>query len=316
MKRSPSYRYHWIMNRNRVFKYALLVICFFAACQVSKKSLGTSTAIQTEFDKQGHRGCRGLLPENTVPAMLNALGMGVTTLEMDVVITKDKKVILSHEPFFNHEITTKPDGKYVTEAEEKSLNIYQLTYEEVLKYDVGLKPHPRFPGQEKIKAVKPLLGDVIDSVRKDMMTRRRPFPFYNIETKTQPATDNSYHPAPEEFVELLMAVIKEKEIEDQVIIQSFDFRTLQYLHQKYPDIKTAMLIEDYDKRTLEEQLQALGFTPTIYSPAYQLVNEALLNKCHTRNIKVIPWTVNDKIKIGELKKMGVDGIITDYPDLF
>ncbi|MGB5029473.1 MAG: glycerophosphodiester phosphodiesterase family protein, partial [Chitinophagaceae bacterium] len=108
MKRSPSYRYHWIMNRKRIFKYTLLVICFFAACQVSKKSLGTNTAIQTEFDKQGHRGCRGLLPENTVPAMLYALGMGVTTLEMDVVITKDKKVILSHEPFFNHEISTKP----------------------------------------------------------------------------------------------------------------------------------------------------------------------------------------------------------------
>jgi glycerophosphoryl diester phosphodiesterase len=268
------------------------------------------------FDKQGHRGCRGLMPENTIPAMLHAVGMGVTTLEMDIVFTKDKKAILSHEPFFNHEITTKPDGSFIEEKEERNYNIYQMDYEQVKTYDVGMKPHPRFPQQQKMKAIKPLLSDVIDAVNKDMMTRRRPFPYYNIETKTQPATDDTYHPAPAEFVELLMAVIKEKGIEDHVIIQSFDFRTLQYLHQHYPDMKTAMLIEDFDKRGLDAQLKALGFTPTIYSPAYQLVNEELVKKCHDLNIKVIPWTVDTKEEIEKYKKMGVDGIITDYPDLF
>jgi glycerophosphoryl diester phosphodiesterase len=101
-----------------------------------------------------------------------------------------------------------------------------------------------------------------------------------------------------------------------VIIQSFDFRTLQYLHQKYPAIKTAMLIEADDKRSFDEQLMDLGFTPTIYSPAYQLVNEKLIEKCHAKNMKVIPWTVNDKATIEELKMMGVDGIISDYPNLF
>ena len=269
-----------------------------------------------DLDKEGHRGCRGLMPENTIPAMLHAIGLGVTTLEMDVVFTKDKKAILSHEPFFNHEITTRPDGSFIETKEERSYNIYQMTYEDVKTYDVGMKPHPRFPKQQKLKASKPLLSDVIDAVNNDMMTRRRPFPYYNIETKTQPATDNTYHPAPAEFVELLMALIKEKQIEDHVIIQSFDFRTLQYLHQHYPDIKTAMLIEEFDKRGFDTQLKELGFTPTIYSPAYQLVNEELIWKCHGQNIKVIPWTVNDKAKIEDLKKLGVDGIITDYPDLF
>jgi glycerophosphoryl diester phosphodiesterase len=81
-------------------------------------------------------------------------------------------------------------------------------------------------------------------------------------------------------------------------------------------MKTARLIEDYDKRSLEDQLKSLGFTPTIYSPAYQLVNAALIKKCHSQNIKVIPWTVNEKKKIDDLKAMGVDGIISDYPDLF
>jgi glycerophosphoryl diester phosphodiesterase len=113
-----------------------------------------------------------------------------------------------------------------------------------------------------------------------------------------------------------MSVINEKRIKDRVIIQSFDFRTLQYLHQKYPEMKTAMLIEGFDKRTLDEEINALGFIPIIYSPDYSLVNEDLIKKCHEQKIKVIPWTVDDKKSIDKLKAMGVDGIITDYPNLF
>ena len=305
---------------NIIFKTILFSLAL-SACNSSKKMNDQQTAkstatVQKEFDKEGHRGCRGLMPENTIPAMLNAIGMGVTTLEMDIVFTKDRKAILSHEPFFNHEITTKPDGTFIDEKEEKDYNIYNMTYEEVKKYDVGMKPHPRFPQQQKMKAIKPLLSDVFAAVKQDMMTRRRPFPFYNIETKTTPATDDIYHPKPGEFVELLLQVIKENGMEDFVIIQSFDFRTLQYLHQHYPSIKTAMLIEDFDKRSLEEQLNALGFTPTIYSPAFELVNETLIQKCRHQNIKVIPWTVDDKETIAKLKKIGVDGVITDYPNLF
>ncbi len=294
------------------------LLVFIFSCSNTNKMQKASTNgayIQGEFDKQGHRGCRGLMPENTVPAMLHALGLGVSTLEMDVVITKDKKVILSHEPWFGQEITTKPDGSFMGPRQEKTFNIYWMTYEQTKTFDVGMKPHPRFPQQQKMKVTKPLLSDVIDSVNKDMMTRRRPFPYYNIETKTNPENDGVFHPKPEDFVELLMAVIKEKGIEDQVIIQSFDIRTLQYLHQKYPAIKTAMLVEDI-LTGVDAKLKALGFIPTIYSPAFQLVNSDLIKKCHDQNIKVIPWTVNDKAKIEELKKMGVDGIITDYPNLF
>ena len=275
-----------------------------------------STFAQTTFDIEGHRGCRGLMPENTIDAMTNALGMGITTLEMDVVITKDKKVILSHEPFFNHEITTKPDGSFVTEAEERSLNIFQMDYETVKKYDVGLKPHPRFPKQEKRSAVKPLLSDVFDAVISYMMTARRPYPYFNIETKCLPETDGTYHPAPAEFVELLMQVINEKQLTEQVIIQSFDVRTLQYLHKNYPSIKTALLIEGTDKQSFSEQLNKLGFTPDIYSPEYTIVNASLIQSCHDKGIKIVPWTVNDKTEIEKLTASGVDGIITDYPDLF
>lgn len=290
------------------------IVVFVVACHMAKTA-GTTFQTPT-FDTQGHRGCRGLMPENTIPAMMSALNLGVHTLELDVVITKDKQVVVSHEPFFNHDITTKPDGGFIDAKDEKSFNIYQMTYDEVKRYDVGMKPNPRFPRQQKMNAVKPLLSNLLDSVAQFMMTSRRPHPYFNIETKSQPLTDNIFHPAPAEFVELLMKVIKEKNLEDRVIIQSFDFRTLQYLHQHYPAIKTAMLIENTDKRSLEDQIKELGFAPTIYSPHYALVNAPLIEKCHQQNIKVIPWTVNDKPAITRMKELGVDGIISDYPDLF
>lgn len=300
---------------NKYFFIAITSILM--SCSNTKNHKNTPLGEEGKvFDKQGHRGARGLMPENTWPAMKKALDLGVTTLEMDVVFTKNKDAVLSHEPWFGEEITTKPDGKYMGPREERKFNIYWMTYEDVKTFDVGMKPHPRFPQQEKMKAVKPLLKDIIDSVKEYMMTRKRPFPFFNIETKTDPEFDGVFHPKPEEFVDLLMAIIKEKGIEDLTIIQSFDFRTLQHLHVKYPNIKTAMLIEDYDKRSMEEQVKALGFTPTIYSPAYQLVNEQLVKKCHRKRMRIIPWTVNTKEEIDQLKKMGVDGIITDYPNLF
>lgn len=274
------------------------------------------TPLSAVFDKEGHRGCRGLMPENTIAAYIKAVDLGVTTLEMDAIITKDSQVIMSHEPFFNHEITTKPDGSYVTEAEEKSLNMYQMNYADIKQFDVGLKPHPRFAQQQKIKAVKPLLKDVIDSVEA-YCTRNGKQPLqYNIETKCTPATDDVYHPKPGPFVELLMGAIKEKKIEERVIIQSFDIRSLQYLHEHYPAIKTALLIEDTDAKPFALQLKDLGFIPTIYSPAYQLVTPLLVKQCHDTGIKIIPWTVNDKTEINRLKNLGVDGIISDYPNLF
>jgi len=298
------------MNKNKaVFLWLLVLICNICPIKMIAQ-------MNITFDKQGHRGCRGLMPENTILAMLHALDLGVTTLEMDVVFTKDSIAILSHEPFFNHEITTTPGGSFIEEKNEKNFNIFKMSFAETQQYDVGLKPHSRFPNQQKIAAQKPSLAAVFDSVKAHMKHGKRPFPFFNIETKTSPLTDNVYHPAPDPFVELLMKVIKEKEMEPFVMIQSFDIRTLQYLHQHYPSIPTVLLIEDFDKRTLELQLKELRFIPTVYSPHYSLVNEQLIQKCHQQNIKVIPWTVNEKDKITTLKQLGVDGIITDYPNLF
>ena len=181
---------------------------------------------------------------------------------------------------------------------------------------MGLKQHPRFEKQKKTAAHKPSLAAMIDSVEAYTAKNNLAKISYNIETKTKPETDKIFHPAPAAFVDMLMKVITAKNISDRVIIQSFDRRTLQYLHKKYPTIKTALLIEDFDKNSFRKQLKDLGFSPTIYSPEQSLVNPNLITECHKRNIQIIPWTVNDKNDISKFKKMGVDGIISDYPDLF
>jgi len=291
----------------------LLSASMVYSCSSTKNSTGMKLPA---FDKEGHRGCRGLMPENTIPAMIKALDLGVTTLEMDVVFTKDNVAILSHEPFFNHEISSRPGEKPIDTKEEKQLNIYTMTYAETQAFDVGLKPHARFPEQQKMAVHKPSLESVIDSVELYAATKKIRMPFYNIETKTKALTDNIYHPAPERFVEQLMQVIISKHIAERVIIQSFDYRTLQYLHQHYPQVKTALLIEADDRNSFRKQLKDLGFTPTIYSPEYTLVTADLVKNCHDSKMKIIPWTVNDKQKIDELKAMKVDGIITDFPNLF
>ncbi len=268
------------------------------------------------FDLQGHRGCRGLMPENTIPAMLYAMDLGVTTLELDVVISADGKVVVSHEPWISSEIGTKEDRTPVARSEEMNLNIFRMNYDEVIKYDMGLRPHPRFPEQKKMKAVKPLLTDVIDAVIDYAAKKGIPAPHWNIETKSLPSGDNIYHPEPSVFVDLLLGVIREKKITQIVTIQSFDIRTLQYLHKIEPAISTALLIDENDHRSLQQQVDELGYIPTTYSPHYSLVTPDLIKACHNMKIKLIPWTVNDANKMKELKNMGVDGLITDYPDRF
>ena len=265
------------------------------------------------FDVQGHRGCRGWMPENTIPAMLKAIDLGVTTLEMDVVITADGQVVISHEPFFNHDITTKPNGDTVTPKEERSLNIYKMSYDSVQRYDVGLKFNPKFPQQQKIAAHKPLLSALMDTVEAYLKTKKKKPVFYNIEIKSNPATDGIYHPKIPEYVEAVMQIIKEKKLENRVTIQSFDERALQYMHNTYPGIQLSLLIEELEPKTFAQQLAELGFTPNVYSPYYKRVTDLLVKQCADLHIRLIPWTVDSKTVFQRLKDMGINGIITDYP---
>ncbi|MEY5069122.1 MAG: hypothetical protein RLZ47_984 [Bacteroidota bacterium] len=279
-------------------------------------NLSMSAQPKKNVDFQGHRGCRGLYPENTLRAMVEALKLGVTTLEMDVVITKDKQVVLSHEPFMAHEIATSPEGSYLNVGNEKIFNIYQMDYVELKKWDVGLKPHPRFPSQYKIPAQKPLLSEVIDSVEHYISQHGLQPVQYNIETKSEPDGDDIFHPKPQEFVSLLMNVLREKKVLDRVIIQSFDKRTIQIIHRQRIPVKLSYLLEDSDISTVANQIKALGFKPDIISPEFSKIDAAYVKYCHRRKMKVIPWTVNDSTEISRLLAAGVDGIISDYPNLF
>ncbi|UKT62940.1 glycerophosphodiester phosphodiesterase family protein [Pedobacter mucosus] len=281
----------------------LIFICFFSQVSAQKQ----------KFDVQGKAGARGIMPENTIEGMLKAVDLGVTTLEMDAVISKDKQVVLSQEPYFNNEISLMPNGKAISFKDQKKYNIYKMDYAEVKKFDVGSKVHARFPGQMKFKAYKPLLSETIDAVEAYVKAQKLVKPVYSIETKTIKNGDNEFQPEPAEFVELIMEIVNAKKIAKRVIIESFDMRTLQYLHEKYPKIQTSLLIDE--KEPFEGYIEKLGFKPTIYSPYSVLVGKGLVDRCHAMGIKIIPWTVNTAKEIKYFQSLGVDGIITDFPNV-
>ena len=276
-------------------------------------SLVVSPAQRPAPDIQGHRGCRGLMPENTIPAMRRALELGVTTLEMDAAISQDGQVLLSHDPYLNADFVYRPDGTPLAKSAEKSLRLYGMPYAQIRRYDVGSHGNPQFPQQQHVRTYKPLLAEVIDSAETYARHRHRPAPFYNIETKSTPEGDSLTHPAPAEFVRLVLAVVNAKGIQNRTIIQSFDPRTLEVVHRTQPRLRTALLVENI--WGLDYNLRRLSFRPSIYSPHYHLVTASLVQACHQQHIQVIPWTVNTTADATELLAQHVDGLITDYPNL-
>ena len=267
------------------------------------------------FDVQGHRGARGLLPENTIPGFLRALDLGVTTLEMDVAVTADSQVVASHEPWFSAAICSLPSGEPVDEANEQDYRIYEMPYDSVAAFDCGRRGNPRFPRQEPMAVSKPLLRDVIEAAEAYAAEHGLPGVRYNIETKSRPEWDGVFHPNPETFTRLLYNVLEETDVRPRATIQSFDPRTLQVARRLDPSLSLALLVAEEQGGRLEDQVEALGFTPAIYSPAYRLVDEDLVEAAHERGMLVIPWTVNTLEEMQRLKKLGVDGLITDYPDV-
>ena len=189
-----------------------------------------------------------------------------------------------------------------------------MDYEEIRKFDVGLKYFDQFPKQEKIGAYIPLFAELIDSVENYTSSHKLTPTIYNIELKSAISYDSVLNAEPNKLVDAVMLVIKSKNIGKRFYIQSFDFRPLQYLHKAYPKVPVGFLTGS--KTSFEENLGKLGFKPNIYSPHYGLVTADLIQKCKNMNIKIVPWTVNSIEEIKKLKLLGVDGIITDYPDYF
>ena len=265
-----------------------------------------------QFDWQGHRGARGLLPENTIPAFLKALEYPVTTLELDVAISKDRKVIVTHEPWFNHHISSHPDGTPVTEEEEMNFLIYNMTYEEIKKFDVGSRGNPKFPTQQPLKTFKPSLVDMVKAVDDYCEKHHRAKPNFDIEVKSQPDYYGKKTPPPAEYVQLVLQAVAQTGIQNRCNLQAFDLNILEEIHRQAPSITVAYLIENTDSP--DENLEKISFKPQIYSPYFLLLNKVVIDGLHAKNIKVIPWTVNEKEQMKYMIEIGVDGIITDFPN--
>jgi len=266
-----------------------------------------------DLDWQGHRGCRGLMPENSLPAFEKALELGVRTLEIDVVISQDQEVIVSHDPWMSPQFCSTPGGEKLGGNVKDMPNLYRLTYEEIAEYDCGSSGNPNFPEQQKIKVHKPRLVEVFKLAEKYCKDHRRNEVYYNIEIKSNPEWDGIYQPDYWDFCDIVYNTIDAYVPWHRVNIQSFDHRILKYFHKMYPDVRLAVL-EEMDQDP-EHVIGELGFYPEIYSPYFKLLKSKKLKWLHDNGMKAIVWTVNTVDEMKEMIDMGVDGIITDYPNL-
>lgn len=293
-----------MMNYKHVFFIVALVL--ITACK--ENTTKEMTEKRYNFDLQGHRGARGILPENTMEGFQAAIDFGVNTLELDVVVSKDSMVVVSHEAYMNPKICKDPQGNRI--KAKSAFNLYEMTYKEIKAFDCGSLKHPDFPEQEPRSTYKPLLSEVIKLTAENSKEKGKRLNL-NIELKSGPETDNIYHPEPEVFVDLVVNTLRNALIPlNRISLQSFDERILRIILDKYPSISVAYLVEDGD---FNKNLQKLGKTPQIYSPHYSVVDSLMIKQAHKKDIKVIPWTVNDMNKMQALLEIGVDGIITDYP---
>jgi glycerophosphoryl diester phosphodiesterase len=284
------------------------------------------------FDLEAHRGGRGLRPENTLQSFAHGLSIGVDTLEMDMGVTKDGVVVISHERGLNPDLARGPDGHYIAAG----IPYVRLTLAQVKSYDVGqIRPGSayaaRFPDQLPVPGTRiPTLAEVIALVKRSGDRHVR----LNIETKIDP-THPDESPDPEHFVAAVLAVLRAEDFTDRVMIESFDFRTLRLIQVQAPEIPTVyltQLLEPEANLYLDKPSPwTAGFDPgrygrsvpraikaaggKIWSPLAEDVDERSLAEAHRLGLPVIVWTVNDPIQMGRLIDMGVDGIISDRPDL-
>ena len=264
-----------------------------------------------EFDLQGHRGYRGLYPENSTIGFLKSLHVGVNTIELDVVISKDKQVVVSHEPWISKNICIDQNGNRIINDKE-DFNIYSMEYNDIKKFDCGIIGNDKFPDQKKISVFKPTLNHVIKTVENYIKEKKYKTVNYNIEIKSSDKTDLIFHPEVKEFSDLVVNVIKNKKILERTTVQSFDFRVLKYINKNYPEMALSVLVsENYDPL---KNLDDLGFHPDIYSPNYKYLNKEDLELLKQKKIKIIPWTVNSYSDIAKILNLDVDGIISDYPE--
>ncbi len=282
------------------------------------------------FDLQGHRGARGLAPENTLAAFRLALALGVTTLETDLAVTKDGVVVLGHDPRLNPDLVRGPDGQWIAAPGPA---IRSLTRAELERYDIGrINPASKYASQ--FPQQKPVDGERIPTLAA-LYAMAGPNVRFNIETKIDPAKpDETLDPV--QFTRVVVDVIRAANAAERTTLQSFDWRTLLEARRIAPEIKTACLtIESNNMDTVRrttgqpsawlgglDLAAAGGSLPrlvkaagcAVWSPFWRNVTADSITEAHGLGLKVIPWTVNTAAEMAALVDLGVDGLITDYPD--
>lgn len=263
-----------------------------------------------EFDAQGHRGFTGRYPENTLPGFMAAIDTGIKTLEMDVVMSKDGNVVVSHDLVMLKSLCLAPTGKPLKDDSKK---LFNLRYANIIEYDCGSLGNARFPDQKKIKTYKPLLSEVINASDEYTAKNNLPEMRFNIEIKSSSTGDGVLHPKPSVYAEAVYDIIKLYDAVDRCTIQSFDLRILQYLERTECEIPLALLVDN--KLGVEKNVDLLGFEPDVYGCDYKLLTEEEIEIANNIGMDVIPWTVNERADMERLIDWGVDGLISDYPDL-
>lgn len=258
-----------------------------------------------KIDVHGHRGARAVLPENTLIAFQEALDSGVEYLELDMGVSKDNVIVVTHDQYINPNICQYENGQRIT----KKIPIRSLTLQEIKELDCGTLINKKFPKQVPAPGQKiPTLEEVFELVQKSSLPVAKTVQF-NIETKIEEDLPE-LTPTPEEFVKLVMEVVRKFEFEKRIILQSFDYRTLKAIRATHPSIRTSALIEGFFANVLRV---AREVKPDIVSPDYSLLSKNIVNELHKMGIKVVPWTANDPKSWSKLISWGVDGIITDDP---
>jgi glycerophosphoryl diester phosphodiesterase len=257
------------------------------------------------FDLQGHRGARGHAPENTLPGFERALAFGVTTFELDVGVSRDGVVVIHHDRRLNPDLARGPDGRWV--AAPAPL-IRELDFDELRRYDVGrLRPGSeyarRFPHQQPIDGARiPALSELLELYRSGTVR-------FNIELKLlAEAADETL--APEPFARAVAAVVRKAGMEPRCTLQSFDWRAVKVVERDAPGIATAYLTEREDSDP--QKVRAAG--ARTWSPDFRALTPERCTAARGLGLRVIPWTVNEPADIRRMLELGVDGLISDYPD--
>lgn len=267
---------------------------------ISMSTMGQETLII------GHRGCRGIMPENTIPAFQKALDLGADGIEWDVVVNKDKQLVISHEPFFQNSYCLDSNGNEI--KNESDFNIYNLSHSEIEKFDCGSKGNSKYPEQEKFKVGKPTVQEAFEVLNLENKTLL-------FEVKSEEKEYGKSQPYPKEFVQLILAEVENYKWKNNIIFMSFDANIINEINKQNPTLKCVYLTFSPFKN-LKKSLKDLNFTPYAMGMYHPTINKKEIQYAHENNIKVFAWTVNKEKDASHLKKLGIDALITDFPNIF